>query len=323
MNPQHATNWLPGVMVLGAGAAVALVYLFGSKRLRTDAPKAETLDDLDARYQLLIEQLRTHVANKHLVPAEEFQREKVRLEQAAAEVLRERAGKRHEETKKQARAEQRAAAEVAAPTFASKNPGLTGALLGGAVVAFFALLGWQLTSTATTRQDGMSATGMMPPGGGPGPMQQPPPDTKLEGLAARVRAAPDDVDALGELTMHLIRRQAFNDARPLVDRGTQLDPYHPKIRVGRAVMRALDGDLKGSMNDLEALASRYPEAYDGRMFAGLLALEDNDQRRALMNLEQYVTLAPPAEQPPMMRMAVTELRQQLAGPPMPMPPPTP
>ena len=50
MNPQHATNWLPGLMVLAAGAAVALAYLFGSKRLQGDAPKPETLDDIEARF---------------------------------------------------------------------------------------------------------------------------------------------------------------------------------------------------------------------------------------------------------------------------------
>jgi predicted Zn-dependent protease len=82
--------------------------------------------------------------------------------------------------------------------------------------------------------------------------------------------------------------------------------------VGRAVVRALEGDLKGSMDDLERLAQRYPESYDARMFAGMLALEDNDPRRALVNLEAYVTLAPMSEQPPMMRMAVVQLKQQLA-----------
>lgn len=314
MNPEHATNWLPGLMMLGVGIAVSLVYLLGSKRLQSDAPKPETLDDLDARYQLLLGELRQHVANKHLLPALEFDREKTRLELAAAQVLRERHGKRHDETKKQARAEKQAAAE---PTFASKNPALMGALVGGAVVAFFAILGWQLTQSSTERAEGMQATGAVPPGGGPGPMQQPKSDPKLEALAARVESNPSDVDALADLAVHLIRRQAFQEARPLVDRATSLDPFHPKGRVGRAVVRALEGDLQGSITDLEVLASRYPEAYDARMFAGMLAMEDNDQRRALMNLELYVALAPMSEQPPMMRMAVNQLKQELAGPPQP------
>ena len=141
--------------------------------------------------------------------------------------------------------------------------------------------------------------------------QQPRADPKLEALAARVQSNPGDVDAVADLAVHLFRRQAFDEARPLVDRATFLDPFHPRGRVGRAVVRALEGDLPGSINDLEALASRYPEAYDARMFAGMLAMEDNDQRRALMNLELYVALAPQSEQPPMMRMAVIQLKQEL------------
>ena len=317
MNPQHVTNWVPGLMMLGVGLAAALAYLFGSKRLQSDAPKPETLDDLDARYQLLLGELRQHVANKHLLPLEDFNREKTRLEMAAADVLRSRDGKRHEETKKQARAEKQA---VAAPTFGSKNPALMGALVGGAVVAFFALLGYQLTQSSTERTDGMQATGAVPPGGGGGPMQQPRADPKLEALANRVQSNPGDVDAVADLAVHLIRRQAFEEARPLVDRATLLDPFHPRGRVGRAVVRALEGDLPGAIVDLEALASRYPEAYDARMFAGMLAMEDNDQRRALMNLELYVALAPQSEQPPMMRMAVIQLKQELNAPQQPQQP---
>jgi hypothetical protein len=299
-------------MVLGAGLAVALAYLFGSKRLQLDAPKPETLDDLDARYQSLLGELRQHVANKHLLAPDAFAKEKTRLEIAAADILRTRDGKRHDDVKKQARAEKQAAA---APTLASKNPALMGALVGGAAVAFFALLGWQLTQSATEKPEGMGMQGGMGgPSAGRGPMQQEQQtDSKLEALASRVQANPDDIDAVTALSMHLIRRQAFDEARPLVDRATFLDPFHPKGRVGRAVLRALDGDLKGSMQDLEQLAGRYPDAYDARMFAGMLAMEDNDQRRALMKLEAYVTLAPADEQPPMMRMAVSQLKQQLAA----------
>ena len=232
------------------------------------------------------------MANKHLLPADEFTREKARLELAAAEILRSRDGKRHDDVKKQARAEKRAAAE---PTLASKNPALMGALMGGAAVAFFALLGWQLTQSATEKPEGMggSRAEWGPAAAVPcSSRKSPRPTRSSRRLAARVQANPEDVDAVADLAMHLIRRQAFDEARPLVDRATFLDPFHPKGRVGRAVVRALEGDLKGSIDDLEALASRYPEAYDARMFAGMLAMEDNDQRRALMNLEAYVSARP-------------------------------
>ncbi|MFO0597529.1 MAG: hypothetical protein U0228_19645 [Myxococcaceae bacterium] len=308
MNPASATNWTPGLVMLAVAIVGALAYLFGSKRLQSEAPAPETLDDLEARYQALLGELRTHIANKHLLPAAEFDAERTRLETAAAEILRARDGKKGDEVRKKARAEKIAKAE---PTFATKNPGLMGGLIGGAVVGFFALLAFQLNTSATERQEGMAATGMTPPGGGGAPMQQQS-NGKIEQLAARVQANPDDVDAIADLTVALFRRQAFDDARPLVDRAMLLDPYHPKARVGRAVVKALEGDLKGSLDDLERLAARYPEAYDARMFAGMLAMEDNDPRRALQNLEAYVTLAPADEQPPMMRMAVVQLKQQLA-----------
>lgn len=312
MNPQHATNWTPGLVMLAVGIIGAILYLLTSKRLKQDAPAPETLDDLEARYKLLLGELRQHIANKHLVPEAEFNAEKARLETAAADVLRAKEGKKHDVLKQQARAEKAAAAP---PTFASQNPMLMGGLIGGLVVGFFMFLGSSLQSTATERAEGMQATGMTPPGGGGAPMQQPQQDTKLEGLAARVQSNPDDPDAVADLAIYLIRRQAFQEARPLVDRAMLLDPFHPKARVGRAVNRALDGDLRGSVDELERLAGRYPDAYDAFMFAGMLSLEDNDPNRGVRNLEAYLELAPASEQPPMIRMAVAQLKQQLqAGP---------
>ncbi len=315
MSPEHAaTDWLPGLKVLGAAVSVALFYLFRSKRLQLDAPKPESLDDLDARYQSLLEQLRTHVANKHLLGAEEFAREKTKLELGAAEILRARDGKKHEEVKKQARIEKQA---TAAPTLATKHPALMGALVGGAVVAFVALLGWQLTQATTEKPEAMPQ--QMGPAGNPPMQQRPQSDARIDALAAKVQSNPDDVDAVSALGIQLIRRQAFDDAMPLIKRATFLDPFNPRGRVGRAVGRALDGDIKGSIDELESLGGKYPEAYDALYFAGMLAMEDNDQRRALRNLELYVELAPQAEQPPMMRMAVSQLKQELANPTPPQP----
>lgn len=302
MNPAHATNWIPGLVVLGVAVLGALAFLFGSKRLKTEAPAPETLDDFEVRYQTILAQLKEHIANQHLLPHDEFVRERLRIENAAADVLRARDGKKHEVVKQQARAEKLAAGE---PTWLSKNPLLGGLIIGGAVVGFFVLLGWQLSVKST------EAPPQMPPQQA-APMQQPRSDDRMQAFAARVQSNPDDVDAVSDLAIYLIRRQAFQEARPLVDRAMLLDPFHPRARVGRAVMRALEGDLSGSINDLENLAQKYPESYDARMFAGMLALEDNDERRALMNLETYVTIAPADEQPPMMRMAVVQLKQQLA-----------
>ncbi len=308
MNPAHATNWLPGLLVLGAGTTLALLYLFGSKRLRLDEPKAESTDDLEARYQARLAELKEHTANKHLAPADAWAKEHARLELAAANALRERDGKRHEDTKARARAEKLAETRAKDPASA-RSSALTGALIGGAAVAFFAFLGYQLTSTATDRGPDGSMTG----GSGPAVMQAPPRDARLEGLAARVQANPDDGDAVADLALHLIRQQAFAEAKPLVERAMLIDPFLPRARVGRAVMRAFEGDPTGATGELEQLAARYPEAYDGHMFAGMLALDLNDPRRALTNFDAFVATAPADDQPPMIRMAAQQLRAQLAA----------
>lgn len=315
MNPQHATNWLPGLLVLAAGLVAALAYLFSAKTSPAEAPPPGAPDDLDARYQAALGQLKEHVANKHLLPAEDWAREKARLELAAAEVLRARDGQRHEAAKAQARAEKLAGAKAQDTGFFGRRPALLGALVGGAAVGFFALVGLQLSQTATERQDGMPATGMMPAGQEPQGAEPEPHDAaKLQALAQRVQAAPDDADAVADLAMLLIRRQAFQDAKPLVDRVTLLDPFQVKGRVGREVMRALNGQIPPAIAALEALAARYPdEAWDASMFAGILALETNDGPRAIGNLERYLASAPQDEQPPTLRMAVAQLRQQLAA----------
>jgi hypothetical protein len=65
MNPSQGTNWVPGLVVLAVAVASAIAYLLGSRKLKDEAPQPETLDDHDVRYQLLLGQIREHIANKH------------------------------------------------------------------------------------------------------------------------------------------------------------------------------------------------------------------------------------------------------------------
>ena len=300
------TNWLPGLLMLAAGAIAALAYVFGSRRPAADA-KAGGDDDLDARYQAKLEQLRDHHASRHLQKPDEWEATRVSLEREAAAVLKEQSGLKHERAKAASRAEQRAAAKAKDSSFAAKNPTLTGGLIGGAVVGFFVLLGFNLTQSTESRKEGMQATGGTTPGRGDPAAEEE--DPRLTALGRRVQANPEDPEAVGELTMYLVRRQAFDDARPLIDRLTQLDPYSVKGRVARGVMRAVNGDAKGAEEELEHLSAYYPEGYDAFMFAGLIATETNELPRAVRNLEAYLAAAPPAEQPPMLRGLVAELKQ--------------
>jgi hypothetical protein len=298
--------------MLAAGVVAALVYLVLAKRPQAGS-SAVPVDDLDAKYQRLLAELKEHVANKHLMAEGEWAEEKARLEQSAAHALRERDGVKHEAVKTQARVEKKASDQAKDTGFFAKNPALGGALIGGLVVAFFAYLGVSLSDSSSSRPEGMSATG----GPGPAPMQgAPQPDPKLAALSAQVQANPDDVDAVASLALHLISLQGFAEAKPLLARAAMLDPFHVKGRVGRAVLQAVDGDVAGAKRELERLAMSYPaEAYDGFLYGGLLALDENDARRGVQQLELYVSTAPPSEQPPMIRAEVERMKAELSGAP--------
>ncbi len=315
MNSAHeATNWLPGFLMLAAGAVVAVAYLFGSKRLKTEAPNTGSVDDLNARYQAKLAQLKDHLATRHLGSADWAQM-KTELEREAAAILRERDGAKHEKLKAEARAEKKAAvqAQTQAPSgFLAGNPQLRGAIIGGGVVGFFVLLGSGLNANSSDRPQGGTMTGGAASANAP--MQQPQEpmeDPKLAAMVNRVQTAPDDADAVAELALYLVRRQAFDDAKPLVDRVTMLDPFQTRGRVAREVMRAVQGDVAGAIVGLEHLATWYPDAYDARMFAGLIAADQNDPARAIRNLEAYLATAPTSEQPPFVRMQLQQLRSQL------------
>lgn len=313
MNP-HVTNWTPGIIVLAAALAAAVLFVLSAKKTGgggAEKPR-QTPEDLDERYKALLAALKEHVANKHLMAEGEWLAEKTRLETAAAAVLREKAGAQHETVKAQARAEKLAAAKAANPG----NAGLRGALIGGGVVAFFALLGFILTQQTTARVEGQGMTGTNPAEmGGRPPMQAQGPDPKveIERLRKLAEASPEDVDVLADVGGQLIKLQAFNEAFPIVTRASGLDPYHVQTRIWRAVLDAVDGQAITAIDDLEALGDRYEGAYKARLYAGLISLETDQPQRALRQLELYLVEAPEKEQPPFIRMSVQQLKAQLAS----------
>jgi hypothetical protein len=310
MEPHNATNWVPGIIVLAIGLFGAILFVLSQRKT---TPAAKGTDDLDERYNRLLAQLKEHAAGKHLLPAADWQAEQTRLEQAAAAVLRERGGLKHEETKAQARAEKLAKDAAADTGFFAKNPALKGAFLGGGVVAFFAVLGVLLTQQTQERREGMGATGKDPAAeAGRPPMQQPVDNSaRVKEIRARVQASPDDIEVLADAAGELIKLQQFEDAFPIVERASGMDPFHVQTRIWRAVLEAVDGKPLPAVDELEHLGDTYDNAYKARLYAGMIALETNQEPRALAQLEKFVAEAPPKDQPPFVRMAIGELRQAL------------
>ncbi|MBS1152507.1 MAG: hypothetical protein H6Q89_4205 [Myxococcaceae bacterium] len=308
------TNWLPGILAIGAALVAAVTFLLISLRKHAPSAPASSPEDLETRYQALILQLKGHTAQKHLQSPEAWAAEQARLEQAAAAVLRERAGAKHDALKAEARAAKKVA-QAEATGFFAQNPALKGALLGAGVVGFFVVLGVVLSQESKAREDGAGMTGGVP-SDSRGPMQgAPPEDLELKAVMDRANRSPDDIDALSAAAKALIDRQLFDDAAPLVRRATAIDPYHVQTRTHRAVMLAVQGQTSPALDELQHVADTFEDAWDARLFAGMIALQADDRQRALEQFERYVNEAPPDEQPPMLRQGIAQLKQELAQPP--------
>src|ERR1700736_1767980 len=130
------THWLPGIIVLAIGLAIGVAFLF---RLRQNARPGLDADgrlaDLDRAAQLILDQLKELVADRHHLEAAQFDAEKSRLEQEAAAALRARDEYARGRAVAQGVSEKPAPVAATAPQgWLARHPQLKGALWGGGVV---------------------------------------------------------------------------------------------------------------------------------------------------------------------------------------------
>jgi len=306
------TDWLPGVVVLLVGLAAGLLLVI----LRRRAPPppgrqprdADPAEEAGLRASRLIEQLRELEVDRHQLSPEDYAREHARLERLAADALR---------TKDQTRAAAPGASKAAPPArdaggFLARHPQLQGALWGGGAVIFFGALGLWLSREARPRGEGEVATGTAGRGEAPA---RPPEDPEFSAALARVRENPADVQTSARVVHELIRREELDEARILTERSLGVDPFFTEARIHRAFLRALGGGEAPAAGELEHLAQLYPRAHEALLFLGLLRMRSGDQRGALDAFERFLAEAPPEEQPPQMRAAIAQLRQQLGRAP--------
>jgi Flp pilus assembly protein TadD len=314
MNPPPTTNWLPGLIVLAVGFVTAAFFLFVSRSkaaASAQAPRDGVLEDLERRYQSLIEQLKELAADKHSLPAERYEAERTRLELEAAAALR----AKDEHLKKQGGGDTASAprpAPVSTPS--ALSPQLQGALWGAAIVLFFGFLGYLLVSEQRPRGEDDTATGKVPPGmaaNAQQPQGQGQMDQELAEVWERVKANPADMDAASLLSHELIRRQMYEDAERVTLRALAMDPFNVELRVHKGVLRAVRGDETGAEQELTKLVDTYPDAQEALLFMGALAMRRGDKAAALENFERFAVEVPSNLQPPPLLAAIQQLRTEL------------
>jgi tetratricopeptide (TPR) repeat protein len=321
MNELQTTNWVPGLVVLGIGAAITLFYLylhFRKTRAAAPAIKDETLANLERRAQMLIEQLKELAAERHQLGEERFAADNARLEQEAAAAFRARDEYAKGGPKKApGTAKPSVAPAAAAPKgFSGQHPQLVGALWGGGVVAFFVVLALVLTREEKPRMDGQTPTGARPPmqqAPAAGPQTPPDEGKELQEALARLADHPEDLELAAKLGHELIRLQRFDDAQRVTEQSLGFDPFHVEHRIHRAVLRSAQGQSQQAIEELQHLAATYPHAEEARLFLGGLRMDIGDRRGALEAFERYLAEAPPDDVPPQLPQVVGQLKSMLAS----------
>ena len=322
----NETHWLPGIVVLVGGLLVAALFLYSSwqkapstghaKRKQKQGGQGEaqegTLEDLDRRAQMLIDQLKELTAERHHLSPERFAAEKARLEAAAAAALRAkdeylRGGAAAPPPPSPSPAGQKDAAASPPNGYFGRHPQLAGALWGAGVVGFVVVVALLLRQNEQARGERDSMTGNNPNQAAGQPQQ----DTAFEQAVELARNFPDNVPFTADVVHELILRQRLNEATLLTERSLAIDPFHVETRIHHAAMAAARGDPDGAVRKLQHLADTYPGAHEALLFLGSLHEQRGELRGALESFERFVAEAPSSEQVPELQPHVAALRQQL------------
>ena len=73
----------------------------------------------------------------------------------------------------------------------------------------------------------------------------------------------------------------------------------------------MGGDTTGAIRELQHVSALYPKGYEALLFLGLVRMRSGDNQGAAEAFDRFLAEAPPEEQAPQMRAALTNLRQQL------------
>lgn len=259
MNP--TTDWTSAVAILASGLILGLLFVTLFNRRRSSAAAASDLElqDLEAKRDALIAQLRA------LAPDETGER--ARLESETAVVLRQ-----IDEHRPRAAAKTTAAA-TASPS--RMSPAVQGVLWGAGTFLLFAALAYFVMKQSSPREQ--QQAGMTPP---PQQQQQAAPDPVVQQMEAAVRANPNDLEMRVTLAQAYLERDnlmgVFEQTRAVLEK----DPNHARAMTFNALVRLAMGEGEIARQMLERSTKIDPKNLDGWVALAWLHAQNGAMKEA-------------------------------------------
>ena len=304
--------WGPPIVVALVGLTAGLVLAL---RARSGAPTPDaasrplTVEDLRARKDALVEQLRSLESERGKLQAAEFeQRWRRTLEQAARALRDLEAGAQpapHAATSGSASAPLAATVAAPAPAEAASPTGRRLAWTLGAV-AFFVVLGISMSQATRPREGGggmtggggmsgggmsgggMSGAGASSAGGG---SAQGSGDPRVQAALAAYQSNPQDVDAAAFLAHDAIRTGDLQSAMQYVEAGRQASPDDPRIQASLAALMIVIGSYDKADTTLQAVFARSPDLPQAWLWQGLLHMRRGELESARAALQKVAVLS--------------------------------
>ncbi|MCO4773274.1 MAG: hypothetical protein KDA24_24785 [Deltaproteobacteria bacterium] len=343
-------DWIPGIVAVVVGVGLGIVMAIAARkgpqgaadqehsgRSRAEARRIR-IEDLQQRKDQLIQQLRDLEDTDLAGGIEASSEERTSLEAEAARVLREL---HHLIEKQQPKAaadgEDAAPAPAAAPPKAAGMSGeLKGALTGGAVVGFAALLFFALQDGTSERTGNMPMTGgdvvneqsadtsrLPPPGAGapgapvPGvpPALQPKESPRVDAARAQVAANPQSVEARVDLGWALVDAEGWIDVFNNAEQLLALDPDNANAMTQQAVVRVRMGQRSVAEGLLDKALAKDPALGRALAWKGSLRWQAGDVDAAKAVWSKGLALYPQEGFAELLKMADGEISPTQLGAP--------
>ncbi len=243
------TDWGTAVAILAAGLILGMLFVYLFNKRRQTFSEDLVLKDLQAKRDLLVQQLRD--------PAIEGD-ERTRLELETAQVLRQL--DTHRSTT--GNAGETTTATPAAPM----NPTIKGFLWGASSVAALVALGYFVMQQTKPRAEGGSLTGGFESGqqqAQPGAAQPQRPDPAVQQLEAAVQKDPENIELRNDLAQAYLQRENLMGVFEQTKFVLAKSPNDSRALTLQALVRMAMGDADEATQMLKRATQLEPKNLDG------------------------------------------------------------